>query len=182
MLFWIWFVVSIVVLVKRRSLLRAERAEKAVEIDDSGMAVADPTETRALEPLARMIVNLHRQGPGSISDRLYWYRDGKFMTITDLRRSFATYTSTERSDLRYGSPQTTEYSSWRETIRSRRSTSAVRSCSSRTVRSSVLPPTVATNSSGRISRSPVRRTVVVSMSGEASILVRKVRYYGVSSL
>ena len=43
-LFWIWVVVSIVVLVKRRALRRAERAEKAVEIAESGVAVAEPHE------------------------------------------------------------------------------------------------------------------------------------------
>src|SRR5215203_2611518 len=43
-LFWTWVVVSLVVLVKRRALRRAERAEKAVEVDASGMAVAEPPE------------------------------------------------------------------------------------------------------------------------------------------
>ncbi len=43
--------------------------------------INDASANGAMEPLARMIVDLHRQGPGSTSDKLYWYRDGKFALI-----------------------------------------------------------------------------------------------------
>src|SRR5688572_9288600 len=43
--------------------------------------INDASANGAMEPLARMIVNLHRQGPGSTSDKLYWYREGKFVVV-----------------------------------------------------------------------------------------------------
>jgi hypothetical protein len=43
--------------------------------------INDQSASSAMEALVPMILNLHREGPGSTSDRLYWYHEGRFTPI-----------------------------------------------------------------------------------------------------
>lgn len=44
-------------------------------------AIADKGVVAVMAPLFRMTVELHREGPGSISDQLYWWREGAIVQI-----------------------------------------------------------------------------------------------------